>query len=201
MSVWLSSPVCQSFSVVSALNYSTLRRRIWISFTLRFLSFPFCRFFAFHLANVLLGRPEWGVGLVLRSDEDMAMSSTSLLGLLVLTSLMFNAHNVRTSIGRPRTHTRHAMFEPWKVKPWFICHCTAMYKPWLNPTTCLNQGSPWSYHSKPMVKLWYHDRFCHGTPILVNLHKSPKVDKRFSKSRSRIIIIFFTYTPYNYYAH
>jgi len=63
-----------------------------------------------------------------------------------------------------------------------------MVLPWLN------QGSPmvvhygaWSYHGRTMVYLpLYHGRFCRGTPILVNVHKSPEVDEWLSKSESRI---------------
>jgi len=47
-----------------------------------------------------------------------------------------------------------------------------------------------------MVELWYHGRFCRRTPVLVNLDKSPEVDKWLSKNGSRINNHFFAYAPY-----
>jgi len=41
-----------------------------------------------------------------------------------------------------------------------------------------------------------HGPFCRGTPILVNLDKSPEVDELLSKSGSRINNHLFTYALY-----
>jgi len=48
-------------------------------------------------------------------------------------------------------------------------------------------GEPWLDHGiTTMVKPWYHGLFCRETPILVNLDKSPEIDKWLSKMGSRI---------------
>jgi len=47
-----------------------------------------------------------------------------------------------------------------------------------------------------MVQPWW-GRFCHGTPILVNLVKSLEVDEWLRKSGSRINNCSFSYRPYN----
>jgi len=56
-------------------------------------------------------------------------------------------------------------------------------------------GKPWLDHDyQSMVKPRYHDRFCRGTPILVNLDLSPEVFKWLSKSGSWINNHLLTYT-------
>jgi len=66
-----------------------------------------------------------------------------------------------------------------------------MVVPWYN------YGEPWlDYGMTTMVEPWYHGRFCHGTPILLNLDNSLRVEKWHSKSGSKIKNHLFTDTPY-----
>jgi len=62
---------------------------------------------------------------------------------------------------------------------------------------------PWYNHDEVqldhnmtiIVEPWYQGRFCHGTPILVNLEKASEVDKWYSKSGSEINICLFPSCP------
>jgi len=101
------------------------------------------------------------------------------------------------------------MTERRMIEPWFICPVTTMYEPWYDrDCTTVHHGLPWYDHGKPwdLTTAWlpWLNHFTtvdsvFETPIgglLVNLDKSPEVDKWRSKSGSRINNPLFTYTPY-----
>jgi len=57
-------------------------------------------------------------------------------------------------------------------------------------------GEPWLDHDMTTIVVpWYDGRFYCGTCILVNLDRSPEIDKNLCKSGSRINNHLFTYTP------